>query len=88
MIWSDKNARKYSHCTKPEVRTEEQEEQERRRSGKWHAQLHAQAMHSSGLSTTHTPLHVATIQGYSRIQIVALEVYDYLFRQLYGRSKG
>ena len=30
------NARKYSNCTGPEVRTEEPEEQERRKSGKWH----------------------------------------------------
>ena len=29
------NARKYSHCTEPEVRTEEPEEQERRKSRKW-----------------------------------------------------
>ena len=37
------NARKYSHCTEPEVRTEEPEEQERRKSGKWHvATGHAQ----------------------------------------------
>ena len=35
--------RKYSHCTEPEVRTEELEEQERRKSGKWHvATGHAQ----------------------------------------------
>ena len=37
------NACKYSHCTEPEVRTEEPEEQERRKSGKWHvATGHAQ----------------------------------------------
>ena len=37
------NARKYSHCTEPEVRTEGLEEQERRKSGKWHvATGHAQ----------------------------------------------
>ena len=30
------NARKYNHCTEPEVRTEEPEEQERRKSGKKH----------------------------------------------------
>ena len=28
--------RKYSHCTEREVRTEEPEEQERGKSGKWH----------------------------------------------------
>ena len=37
------NACQYSHCTEPEVKTEEPDEQERRKSGKWHvATGHAQ----------------------------------------------